>query len=185
MDFKQISKTWLVGLTLSAITFMTHAADWKLDSANTKVGFLLQGLLPIKAQFSKFEGNAVYDPKNLKDFKMSFIADSDSLDAGLASYRLKDPDNFAVEKFPKIEFKSTSVIVDNDHQGKLTGDLTMRGVTKPVTLDITVDLAQSNDKQVTFSSSSKVKRSDWGMSSNPDLAADDVELNIQGKLIPQ
>lgn len=185
MDFQKITQKWLVGLALSSMTLIAQAADWKLDSANTKVGFLLQGLLPIKAEFAKFEGNAVYDPKNLKDFKMNFVADSDSLNAGLATYRLKDAENFAVEKFPKVEFKSTSVTVDNDHQGKLKGDLTMRGVTKPVTLDITVDLAQSNDKQVTFSSSSKVKRSDWGMSSNADLAADEVEMNIQGKLIPQ
>lgn len=178
--FKQL----LTALTITCLTSAAQASEWKLDAANSKVGFLLQGLLPINALFEKFEGRASYDPKNLKDIKISFVAQADSLNAGLASYRLKDPDNFNVEKFPKIEFNSSTATAENATQGKITGNLTMRDVSKPVTMTITLDPAQSNDKQVVFKGTASVKRSDWGMTSNPDLAADDVQLTIEGKLIP-
>lgn len=177
-------KHMLAVLAISSLSAAAQAAEWKLDTASSKVGFLLQGLLPINAVFEKFEGKASYDPKNLKDIKISFVAQSDSLNAGLASYRLKDSDNFNVEKFPSIEFSSTSATADNATQGKITGNLTMRNVTKPVTMNITLDPAQSTDKLVVFKGTASVKRSDWGMTSNPDLAADDVQLNVEGRLIP-
>ena len=177
-------KHMLAVLAISSLSATAQAADWKLDTANSKVGFLLQGLLPINAVFEKFEGKASYDPKNLKDIKISFVAQADSLNAGLASYRLKDPDNFNVEKFPSIEFSSTTATADSATQGKITGNLTMRNVTKPVTMNITLDPAQSTDKLVVFKGTANVKRSDWGMTSNPDLAADDVQLNVEGRLIP-
>lgn len=177
-------KQILTALTITCLTATAQASEWKLDTASSKVGFLLQGLLPINAVFEKFEGKASYDPKNLKDIKISFVAQADSLNAGLATYRLKDQDNFNVDKFPKIEFSSSTATADNATQGKITGNLTMRNVTKPVTMNITLDPAQSTDKLVVFKGTASVKRSDWGMTSNPDLAADDVQLNVEGRLIP-
>ena len=174
----------VTALTISCLTATAQASEWKLDTANSKVGFLLQGLLPINAVFEKFEGKASYDPKNLKDIKISFVAQADSLNAGLATYRLKDPDNFSVEKFSTVEFSSTTATADNATQGKISGNLTMRNVSKPVSVNISVDPAQSTDKLVVFKGTASVKRSDWGMTSNPDLAADDVQLMIEGKLIP-
>ncbi len=177
-------KQVLAAAMLTCLAATAQASEWKLDTTNSKVGFLLQGLLPINAVFDKFEGKASYDPKNLKDIKISFVAQADSLNAGLATYRLKDQDNFNVEKFPTVEFSSTAATADSATQGKITGNLTMRNVSKPVSVSITLDPAQSNDKLVVFKGTASVKRSEWGMTSNPDLAADDVQLIIEGKLLP-
>lgn len=178
------SKLCITGLMLGILAISAQASEWKLDPAGSQVGFLLQGLLPINAQFKTFSGTASYDPSNIKDLKISFSAVSDSLDAGLASYKLKNAENFAIEKFPTIAFKSTNVTASNATQGQVTGNLSMRGVTKPVSIEIVVNPAQSTDKLVSFTGKGKIKRSQWGMSGDLDLVADEVELVIQGKLVP-
>jgi polyisoprenoid-binding protein YceI len=100
----------------------------------------------------------------------------DSLD-GSFTY---DPANFEADKYPTITFVSTGLQGGADGKGTLTGDLTFHGVTKPVTLDVTFDGAGHGitpiGTRLGFSGSTRIKRSDFGVSNMLQYASDDVDV---------
>lgn len=91
-------------------------------------------------------------------------------------------DFFEVEKFPTATFKSTSVVVEGDGDAKITGNLTIKGVTKPVTLDAEFVGAGLNPfikkETVGFEAEATIKRSDFGMSYGIPMVTDEVKLEI-------
>lgn len=98
---------------------------------------------------------------------------------------LKDADFFDVAKYPEATFKSTKIETTGDKAGKITGDLTLHGVTKPVTLDVTFNGGAPNpfSKQFTlgFSGTAMIKRSDFGISAFLPQVGDNVALRIEAE----
>jgi polyisoprenoid-binding protein YceI len=96
--------------------------------------------------------------------------------------KLKSDTFFDVAKFPMATFKSTSIKMTGAATGKLTGDLTLHGVTKPVTLDVTFNGAGSPPMTtiyvIGFNASAKLKRSDFGIKNFIPLVGDEVKLLI-------
>ena len=109
-----------------------------------------------------------------------------SIDSGVDRFdeHLRSADFFDVATYPQARFVSTS-FVPSAHGGALTGDLTIRNVTRPVTLDVTLNKALGGSKPaIGFSASGKLQRSDFGIGKYVPAVGDEVELGIEIEFYP-
>jgi len=169
-------------------------SEWAIDAAHARVGFSVPHMVvsEVEGQFKSFSGKVLLDEKDLTHSKLEFKADVASVDTGAADRdkHLKSPDFFDAEKFPAIQFTSTS-IKKSGKGYKITGDLTIRGVTKRVTLDATLSSAVVNPwgKQVRAARiTGAIQRADFGVSWNKSLdkggvvVGDTVSLDVKLEL---
>jgi polyisoprenoid-binding protein YceI len=161
--------------SLFALPAFAEQVEWAIDGAHSHVGFSVPHMVvsEVEGEFKTFSGKALIDEKDLTKSNVEFSAEVASIDTDNADRdkHLKSPDFFDVAKFPKVTFKS--IKISKAGKGyKLTGELTMHGVTKPVTLDATVSQAITNPwgKEVRgVKITGKVKREDFGLSWNKSL----------------
>lgn len=169
-------------LLVTLTTTAAQAAALKVDPAQTRVAFQVKGVGGASGSFSKFQGTANYNPDNIKDLKINFIIDSNSIDAGAKTAIYKGEKVFDVDDYPTLSFRSTQVTPKSGNNIKVDGLLTMHGVTKPVSWNMQIDPARSNDQQLHFTADTRIKRSQWGMDGYSKLASDQVDLTIQARL---
>jgi len=162
---------------------------FSFDQAHTLVGFSVRHVFtPVKGEFKEVSGSIVVDRDNLANSKVEVKIPAASINTNneRRDTHLKSEDFFFVEKNPDITFVSKSITVGKDNKGKMAGDLTMRGVTKPVTLDIEV-LGFSGTGPGTvagFTATGTLNRKDYGINWNRALdqggmlLSDDVQLEI-------
>lgn len=168
--------------------------EWTLDASHSRVGFSVPHLVisEVDGDLKRWKGKALLDEKNLQNSQVEFTAEAASIDTGNADRdkHLKAPDFFDVEKFPEIRFKSTK-ITKSGKGYKVQGELTMHGVTKPVTLDAVVSEAVTNPwgKQVRSAKiTGQIKRQDYAMTWSKTMdkggavVGDLVTLNIKLEL---
>ncbi len=181
--------------TLLAFTFLTapaHAAPekYKFDMAHTQIHFSANHLgfsYPL-GRFMKFDGGFVFDAEKPENSSVEAAIDTSSVFMGSEAWdaHMKNADFFNVEKFPKITFKSTRVTQSGDKAAVVDGDLTILGVTKPVSLTVTYvgsGVHPYNKNYISgFTAMTNIKRSDFGMTYGLPAIADDVEitLNVEG-----
>ena len=116
---------------------------------------------------------------------VTVMIDAHSIDTGVDEFdgHLRGDKFFDVENHPAITFASTSLTKTGEHKGVMIGDLTIKGVTKPVTLNVTLNKAdfnkRNNEYRVGFSANGVVKRSDFGVDLFAPGVSDEVDLNIQ------
>jgi len=126
----------------------------------------------VEGLFTKMTGVIQFDPPDLTQLSVEAEIDVRSLTTGHGERdeHLLSPDYFDVEKYPKILFKSTDVEVTGGNLGKITGDLTILGIRKPITLDFDflgpVKSPFSGITCVGFSATGKINRENYGMISN-------------------
>jgi polyisoprenoid-binding protein YceI len=144
-------------------------SEWALDATHSRIGFSVPHLVisEVEGDIKKWKGKVLLDEKNLQNSQVEFTAESASIDTNNPDRdkHLRSPEFFDTEKFPEIKFKSTKITKAGKGY-KLQGDLTMHGVTKPVTLDAVVSEAVTNPwgKQVrSVKITGQVKRQDWGL----------------------
>ncbi len=148
------------------------ANEWKIDPYHSKAGFAVKHMMisNVRGEFSKVSGTAEYDGKNINTAKVNAVIEASSIDTGNddRDKHLKNKDFFDVEKFPEIKFVSKKSTAAGAGKFKLTGDLTMHGVTKEVTLDVEGPSDPINDKhgsiKVGAVATGKVNRKDFGLS---------------------
>lgn len=148
------------------------ADDWKIDPYHSKAGFAVKHMMisNVRGEFSKVSGSAQYDGKDIKTAKVNAVIEASSIDTGNEDRdkHLKNKDFFDVEKFPEIKFVSKKSSPAGAGKFKLTGDLTMHGVTKEVTLDVEGPSEAINDKhgsiKVGAVATGKVNRKEFGLS---------------------
>jgi len=165
-------------------------ATYKIDAAHSEILFKVKHLMitNVTGSFAKFDGTMVADAPDYTDAKVTFEADIDSISTNNAQRdgHLKADDFFAADKFPKLTFVSTGFEKLNDEEYKLTGDLTIRDVTKPVTLDVTYG-GTTNDPwgqtKVGFEIAGKVNRKEFGLSFHAVTEAGSVMLSEEVKLL--
>jgi polyisoprenoid-binding protein YceI len=163
---------------------------WNIDTAHSSVGFVARhmGLSKVRGQFTSFRGEVEGDPSNITTAKARFEIDTASVDTGNADRdgHLKSPDFFDVEKYPTMTFVSRSIETDGDDY-KVTGDLTIKGQTRPVelTYEHGGDLQDPfGNRKLGGSLSGTIKRSEWGLTWNVPLdsggwlVSDNVKLEI-------
>lgn len=187
----------LIAATTSALALTTQpgvAADlskakaghYALDKSHAKVVFSINhlGFSTYYGFFTALAGSLDLDPaapaKSALSVTINFagmVTTDPELDQ-----KLKSDSFFDVAKFPTATFKSTSIELTGEGTGKLVGDLTLHGVTKPVTLDVTFNGAGTPPMTqlyvVGFDAVGTLKRSDFGISNFIPLVGDEVELRI-------
>lgn len=167
------------------------AAPYTIDTGHTHVGFKVShlGFSDTYGTFNNVAGTIDLDRDNPEKSSVNVDIRTASIDTNheKRDEHLRGPDFFDVGKFPDITFKSTKVERTGDKTAKVTGDLTMMGVTKQVTLDTTL-LASGPyplDKSVTaagFNATTTIKRSDFGMTAYVPMISDEVEITISTEL---
>ncbi|GAB3999341.1 YceI family protein [Spirosoma daeguense] len=180
---KRLSFTFAILLA----SFATYAQTWNLDKSHSRVGFTVTHMMltDVDGNFKTFDAKLTASKPDLSDAVFEVTADINSIntDNERRDGHLKGPDFFDAAKFPNLTFKSTSFQKAEGKKYKLAGDLTMHGVTKPVTLDVVMNgpVTQEgrNGKQdkVGFKVSGTIKRLDFGIgSSTTAVVSDEIEL---------
>jgi polyisoprenoid-binding protein YceI len=175
------------------------AADtYVFDRGHTFVGFSWEraGLSRQQGRFTDIAGTVEFDAEKPEAATVEVTIRASSLQTGVdvLDRALRSPDFFDSANHPVITFKSTAVTKTGEKTGTVTGDLTMLGLTKPVTLQVLFAFAgphpQGNinaslrDKAVAvFSAKGSLKRSDWGLSRAIPMVSDDIQVTIETELL--
>jgi len=172
--------------------------NWQLDPYHTQIEFAAKhlGMMTVRGYFDEFSTVADIDPVNPEAASVEVTISTSSLRTNNA---IRDNDirssNFLeVDKYPFITFKSTSVrTVDSDHY-TLTGDLTIRGNTRPVSLDVT-KYGEFNDPgmmghRISYGAQTKINRKEFGLSFNAILdgrlvVSEEIQIATEGDLVEQ
>ncbi|MCS6774175.1 MAG: YceI family protein [Anaerolineae bacterium] len=171
---------------------------WTIDPSHTNVSFAVRHLMlsNVIGQFDKVEGTVDFDEAQPErtTVHVRIAADSINTRDPQRDAHLRSPDFLDVANYPYIEFRSTRVERTSDDTAKLHGDLTIRGVTRPVTLDVTfLGKAKTPWGQwnAGFEATTKINREDWGLTWNMPLetggilVGKEVKINIAVELIQQ
>ena len=163
---------------------------WTIDNAHSEVGFRVKHLVisTVSGKFTSFEGKLDGDPADLANAKISFTADIDSIHTGNEQRdgHLKSADFFDAAGHPKLTFTSTSIDKKGDSEYKVNGDLTIRGITKPVTLNVEFGGIHDNLYGQTvagFEITGKIKRLEYGLVWNAVTEAGGVVVGDEVKLV--
>ena len=166
------------------------AITWNIDPMHSEIQFKVKHLVisTVTGSFQKFSGKLEATQEDLTDAKISFQADINSITTGNEQRdgHLKSDDFFGAEKFPKLTFESTSFEKKSDNQYHLKGNLTIKGITKPVTLEVeyggTAEDMYGNTK-AGFELIGKINRKDFGLIWNGVTEAGGVVVSNEVKLL--
>jgi len=168
------------------------SAPWEFDPAHTGVHFKVRHLMVshVRGDFEKFSGKIVYDDSDVTKSTADITIESASINTRVAKRdeHLRSPDFLDAAKYPAITFKSKKVEKAGDGRLKMTGDLTIKGVTKEAVLDVEGPTPAIKDMQgnirVGGSAATKINRKDFGLTWQKMLEAggvavgDEVEITI-------
>ena len=138
-------------------------------------------------KFANVQGTLVMDEANPGDSKLNVTVSPATVITGVPKLdeHLKSEAFFDVAKFPTATFTSTKVDVIDAHTAKVTGNLTLHGITKPLTLDVTLNKIgehpMTKKKTAGFSATAILKRSDFGVNYGIPNVSDDVKLSIESE----
>ena len=181
----------------SAASVGAQSTAWTIDSAHSTAEFSVRHMMVsnVKGAFGSISGTANWDGKNLSTASVQVVIDAASIDTRdpKRDAHLRSADFFDVEKFPTLTFKSTKIEPAGAGQAKMTGDLTIRGVTKSVVLDVTGPTPEIKDLsggvRLGASATTTISRKDFGLMWNRALEAggvlvgDEVRITIEVELI--
>lgn len=160
------------------------ATTYEVDPVHSTISFSVRHFLTqVGGEFNDFGGTIVYDPDHPSASSVEFTVQATSLDTDndRRDGHLRSPDFFAVEEHPTLTFKSKKVAGMGDDLA-VTGDLTIRGVTKEVT--VAVDVLGTMGEKAGFATEFEVDRNDYGVAWNRavegggTILGDDVEIRI-------
>lgn len=177
---RSIFKTFVAAAGLFA-ALPAFAAEYTVDKDHSNVGFSIRHLVSkVPGSFKDYEGTFQFDEKDLKNAKVQFTIKTASIDTANAKRdeHLRSADFFNAEKNPTITFVSKKV-TGSGKKFKIEGDMTMLGVTKPVTFNAEYMGAQKDpwgNMKAGFSASSKINRKDFGMVFNKVLDSGSLML---------
>lgn len=165
------------------------SAHYKLDSSHAHVVFFIShlGFSVYTGDFYDIQGDLKLVNTKLEDSKLNVTIKADSIAVQNAKLQeeLKGEKFFNAAKYPEIKFVSTKLVKTSNTTGKIKGDLTFMGVTKPVTLDVTFVGGgvnpMSKAQTMGFTATGSIKRSDFGMTNYLPGLGDDVRLDISAE----
>ncbi len=184
-------KSTLIAAALSTALLMpsaAFAASYTIDQTHAHAAFKVShlGFSHTIGQFKEISGTLQFDEADPAASSVSVTINTASVDSAneARDEHLRKADFLNVEAFPTMTFASTAIEVTGEKTGKLTGDLTLLGVTKPVTLDVTFNQAGPHpfdpSKIVAgFSATGEINRSEFGMAYASPAIGETVELTIE------
>lgn len=189
----------LLAVIAVALPGSAFAADYVIDPSHTSVGFTVRHLMvtKVRGSFEKVSGTVKYDPNEPEKIVIDATIDAASINTGEAKRdeHLRSPDFFDVAKHPTLTFKSKKAKVLGKGKLEVIGDLTIRGVTKEVTLQV-----EGLDQEIKdpwgnvrrgATATTRINRKDFGLAWNQVLetggvmVGEDVDIQIDVQLIRQ
>lgn len=171
--------------------------NWQLDPYHTQIEFSAKhlGMMNVRGQFEDFSTVADIDPANPEAASVEVTIQTVSVKTNnpARDNDLRSGNFLEVEKYPQITFKSTSVQATGENQFKLNGELTIKGVTNPVTLHVT-KYGEFNDPamghRIAYGATTEINRKDYGLTFNMLLdgrwvVSEEIGISIEGELVEQ
>jgi polyisoprenoid-binding protein YceI len=184
--------------TLSAIavalllTLSAAAQDtWQLDPPHSSAQFSVRhlGVSTVRGAFTKVGGTVQYDANNPAKSTIQATIDAASVDTRveMRDKDLRSPNFLDVQKYPTITFVSKKVEAAGTGKLKITGDLTIHGVTKQVILDVDGPAGPMKDpwgnQRMGVSASTKINRNDFGVTADPGMVGDEITITLDLEMI--
>lgn len=174
-----------------------YAGTWVIDPAHTQIGFVARHAMitKVRGTFDTFEGSLTLDPNSPANSSITFGADLASVNTGVADRdgHLRSPDFFDVENHKQMTFTSSKISVDGDN-ATMEGDLTIKGVTVPVTVDVELGGVTKDpfgNTRAGFEGTTTISRKDFGLTWNAPLemggwlVSDDIKIVLDIAAIKQ
>lgn len=192
-----LTRTLIAAALAAGLAAPATAANFAIDKMHTSLVFMVNhlGYSNVVGWFRDFEGEFSFDPAKPTEAKVRLVIKTESLDtndgkradgARSRDEHLRNPDFFNVKEFPTMTFVSTKVETADGKTGKLHGNLTLLGQTKPVVLDVTFNKmaphplpAYKGILTAGFSVRGTIKRSDWGMKFAVPALGDEIMLILE------
>jgi polyisoprenoid-binding protein YceI len=176
----------IAGLLGAAVTAQSAPVTYKMDPGHTNVLFSWNhfGFSNPTANLGLGEGTIVFDDKDPSKSSVDVTLPLAGLDTHMPALdeHLKKPDFFDADKYPTVTFKSTNVQAVGGNKFKVTGNLTVHGVTKPVVLDATLNKSGEHPmmkvQTVGFDATASLKRSDFGVGAYVPNVSDEIQIHI-------
>jgi polyisoprenoid-binding protein YceI len=180
-------------VALAPVLAAAEPTTWTIDPAHTSSGFAVKHLVvsTVRGRFGKTTGTILIDDKDISKSSVESQIDVNTITTGVddRDNHLKSPDFFDAANNPTMTFKSTKVQKVGGDKLKVTGDLTLKGKTKPVTLDATYSkpiTGMMGEARRAFSATTKINRKDFGLNWSKavevgPVVSDQVTINIDGE----
>lgn len=165
----------------TALSTATALESWDLDTTHSSIGFRVRHMVisKVNGRFTRWSGSLLLGGEDLADSKLDIAIDVASIDTGEAQRdgHLRSPDFFDVERFPHMTFRSTRVEAVGGERYRVTGDLTIHGVTREVVLDAEFGgraMDPWGGERAGFTARAAIDRRDFGLTWNQALEAGEV-----------
>lgn len=176
--------TSIITITALALPVLASAATWNIDPEHSNVGFKVRHLMVsnVKGSFEKFSGVVDINEKDITKSKVSVSIDTNSINTNVQKRdeHLRSADFFDVAKFPTMTFVSKKIAKAGKDKLKVTGDLTLHGISKEVVLEVEGPAKESKDPWGNLRSgataSTKINRKDFGLVYNAVLETGGVAV---------
>jgi polyisoprenoid-binding protein YceI len=173
--------------TVSATTTALPTGTWNVDPSHSRIGFRVKhlGISTVRGEFHEYTGQLVIAEDGTATASGTIKVNSIDTSEADRDTHLKAPDFFDVESYPEITFQSTSVVAIDEETYEVTGDLTMHGVTKPVTLKAEVGGVETDPfgkERVGLEATGELSRSDYGMKFNMALGSGNLAVSDKVRL---
>ena len=179
-------------LTLLAFAFLamsplcfSEPQTWQIDPNHTAAQFSVKhlGISTVRGVFEKTSGTVTFDPGDSTKTSIDATIDATTVNTRvqMRDNDLRSPRFLDVQKFPTIKFKSTRTEAAGTGKLKVTGDLTIHGVTKPAVLDVDTSSQPITDPmgkglRMGASATTKINRTDFGITTLPGVVGDDIQI---------
>ncbi len=181
-------KKWLVVLGLAAAMALPALADtttWQIDPNHANAQFFVKhlGISTVQGEFTKVTGTVTIDNDDITKSSVDVTIPADTVYTRVAmrDNDLKSEHFLDVAQYPTITFKSTNITKTGDGTYDLNGDLTIRGVTKPVTLkvsDVSKPIKAMGGFRMGASATTTINRQDFGVAADPGMVGNDLHILI-------
>jgi polyisoprenoid-binding protein YceI len=194
---KLIQSLLLIAAIVIALPDRAKAAEYAIDSDHTNIVFKVEhlGISSVTGRFERFSGSLHFDGNDVKKTRAIATIDASSINTGVEKRddHLRSADFFNAVKFPHVKFASTGVKNVQEGKFQLTGDLTIRDVTRSIVLDAELGGAAKDpwgNQRVAIAATATINRKDFGLGWNQVLETGgllvgekiDIELEIEGVL---
>ena len=175
----------LIAVLGIATTCFAETQTWQIDPNHSASQFSVRhlGISTVRGVFQKTTGTVVYDPADPTKDQIDVTIDASSVDTRVErrDNDLRSPNFLDVAKYPTITFKSKRVEPAGSGKMKVTGDLTIHGVTKEVVLDVDGPSSPTQamgGMRMGASATTKINRHDFGVNGAPNIVGDDIQITL-------